>query len=92
MKYKREEMVTIPIQHYMDLTKEHLYHMAALNGLKNNKELYEQGKQELIDIWKEYYPDIKTFDDLIEKYTKTSLAITISEMEEEIDEYELYCK
>lgn len=88
---KKTHTVTIPVRHYVDLIKEHLYHMAALNGLKNNKELYEQGKQELIDIWKEYYPDIKTFDDLIEKYTKASLEMTISEMEEE-DEYELYCK
>jgi hypothetical protein len=66
--------------------------MAAINGLRDNKELYEQGKQELVNFWKIYYPDIKNFDDLIERYIKASLEMIISEMEEEIDEYELYCK
>lgn len=77
-----KDTVTIPTQHYKDLIKEHLCHIAALNGLRNNKELYEQGKQELVNFWKDYYPDIKTFDDLVEKYIKTNLEIIISETEE----------
>lgn len=95
---QKEEMVTIPVQHYKDLIAEHFFHMATLNALNEAKVKVDvnKEKEKIVELWKNFYPDIKTFEDLVEEFFKASVTIYSDDikldMEDERDEYELYCK
>ena len=95
---KKTHMVTIPVQHYKDLIAEHFFHMATLNALNEAKVEIDIAKEreKLVELWKNCYPNIKTFEDLVEAFFKASVTIYSDDiklnMEEERDEYELYCK
>ena len=95
---QKEEMVTIPVQHYKDLIAEHFLHIATLNALNEAKIEVDviKEKEEIVELWKSLYPNIKTFEDLVEEFFKASVAFHSYriklDMEEERDEYELYCK
>jgi hypothetical protein len=92
------DTVTIPVQHYKDLIAEHFFHMATLNALNEAKVKMDavKEKEKIVELWKNFYPDIKTFEDLVEEFFKASVVIYSDDikldMEDERDEYELYCK
>lgn len=94
----QEETVTIPVQHYKDLIAEHFFHMATLNALNEAKVKMDVTKEQekIVELWKNFYPNIKTFEDLVEEFFKASVTIYSDDikldMEDERDEYELYCK
>ena len=98
MKRKEEETVTIPVQHYKDLIAEHFFHMLTLNALNEAQIKMDVVKEQkkLVELWKSFYPNIKTFEDLVEEFFKASVTIYSDgiklNMEDEKDEYELYCK
>lgn len=95
---QNSDTVTIPVQHYKDLIAEHFFHMATLNLLnKKNIEMdVTKEQEELVELWKNFYPNIETFEDLVEEFFKVSVTIysdsIILNLEDERDEYELYCK
>ena len=95
---QKEETVTIPVQHYKDLIAEHFFHMATLNALNEAKVEMDiaKEKEKIVQLWKNFYPDIKTFEDLVEEFFKASVIIYSDSIkpnvEDEINEYELYCK
>lgn len=98
MKHKEEETVTIPVQHYKTLIAEHFFHMAIVNALNEAKVEIDviKEKEKIVELWKNFYPNIKTFEDLVEEFFKASIMIYSDDiklnMEDERDEYELYCK
>lgn len=73
----QEETVTIPVQHYKDLIAEHFFHMATLNALNEAKVKMDVIKEQekIAELWKSFYPDIKTFEDLVEEFFKASVTI-----------------
>lgn len=98
MKCKEEATVTIPVQHYKDLIAEHFFHMATLNALNEAKIKmdFAKEKEKIVELWKNFYPNIKTFEDLVEEFFEVSVTIYSDgiklNMEGERDEYELYFK